>query len=193
MSGLGRRRGDPRSVPQLGVDVVFSSSGSEWAPVWEALARQDRDGAAGPTYLDLLHETLAVAMATGYGSRPGGLRWCCCTPCPVCSRAPTGSTAHCCRRTDGGRVIGVGDLRRGDGPDPGGQWYRNLSVVGGPQAVAAPFTKWSTQVGSVSTLYGSVVRAAELARRAPAGPVYLNIPLEVLLAPWDRSAPTSAP
>ena len=51
----------------LGVDVIFCSSGSEWAPVWEALARQERDGIGGPRYLDLLHETLAVAMATGYG------------------------------------------------------------------------------------------------------------------------------
>ena len=36
-------------------------------PVWEALARQDRDGTPGPRYVDLMHETLAVAMATGYG------------------------------------------------------------------------------------------------------------------------------
>ena len=73
----------------------------------------------------------------------------------------------------------------GEGPlDPGSQWYRNLSVVGGPQAVAAPFVKWSTQVGDASTVYGHVVRAAELARRAPAGPVYLNVPVEVLLQDW---------
>ncbi|MCS7051132.1 MAG: hypothetical protein NZL87_05920, partial [Thermomicrobium sp.] len=27
----------------IGVEVVFAASGSEWAPVWEALARRDRD------------------------------------------------------------------------------------------------------------------------------------------------------
>ncbi|MCX4090799.1 thiamine pyrophosphate-binding protein [Nocardia sp. alder85J] len=40
----------------------------------------------------------------------------------------------------------------GPGPDPGGQWYRNLSFVGGMQGIAAPFTKWANQVGSVSTI-----------------------------------------
>jgi thiamine pyrophosphate-dependent acetolactate synthase large subunit-like protein len=34
-----------------------------------------------------------------------------------------------------------------------------------------------------------VTRAAELAGRAPAGPVYLNVPLEVLLEPWDGDEP----
>jgi len=32
----------------LGADYIFSSAGSEWAPVWEALARQAETGAAGP-------------------------------------------------------------------------------------------------------------------------------------------------
>src|SRR5579875_3206697 len=50
----------------LEIDHVFSSPGSEWAPAWEAFARQRRDGRAGPAYHDLTHETLAVGMATGY-------------------------------------------------------------------------------------------------------------------------------
>lgn len=75
----------------------------------------------------------------------------------------------------------------GDGPgqDPGGQWYRNLSIVGGPHGVARPFTKWSNEAAGVHTLPSMVTRAAELAWRAPAGPVYLNVPLEILLEEWD--------
>jgi acetolactate synthase-1/2/3 large subunit len=75
----------------------------------------------------------------------------------------------------------------GDGPgqDPGGQWYRNLSIVGGPHGIAQPFTKWSNEAASVHTLPTMVTRAAELAWRAPAGPAYLNIPLEILLEEWD--------
>ncbi|MCZ0991245.1 hypothetical protein O1M54_47220 [Streptomyces diastatochromogenes] len=40
-----------------------------------------------------------------------------------------------------------------------------------------------------------ITRAAELARRAPAGPAYLNIPLEVLLEEWDgrEAKPIAAP
>jgi hypothetical protein len=67
-------------------------------------------------------------------------------------------------------------------------------VVGGPQAVAAPFTKWSNAAAGVSVLYGMIRRAGELAVQAPAGPVYVNTPVEVLLAPWKPAAtgPVSA-
>jgi acetolactate synthase-1/2/3 large subunit len=47
-----------------------------------------------------------------------------------------------------------------------------------------PVTKWATQVTSPHTLYESVARAGEMARRTPMGPVYLNVPLETMLAPW---------
>jgi acetolactate synthase-1/2/3 large subunit len=169
-----------------GADYVFCSSGSEWAPVWEALARRHRDGEPAPRYLDLTHETVAVGMATGYGlveRRPQGV---------LLHAAPgllQGSMA-----VHGALLAGVPmvvasseSTTYGDAPghDPGGQWYRNLSIVGGPHGIAQPFTKWSTEAGSVHTLPTMITRAAELAWRAPAGPAYLNIPLEILLAEWD--------
>jgi acetolactate synthase-1/2/3 large subunit len=45
--------------------------------------------------------------------------------------------------------------------------------------------KWSTQATSVHTLYGQVVRAGEMAQRPQAGPTFLNVPIEVMLAPWS--------
>src|SRR5580693_8695935 len=44
----------------LGLDYIISSPGSEWSPVWEALARQKVNQQSGPTYIDCWHETLAV-------------------------------------------------------------------------------------------------------------------------------------
>ncbi|MEU1168240.1 thiamine pyrophosphate-binding protein, partial [Streptomyces sp. NPDC005921] len=180
----------------VGADYVFCSSGSEWAPVWEALARRHRDGAPAPGYLDLTHETVAVGMATGYGlvkRRPQGV---------LLHAAPgllQGSMA-----VHGALLAGVPmvvasseSTTYGDAPghDPGGQWYRNLSIVGGPHGIAQPFTKWSTEAASVHTLPTMVTRAAELAWRAPAGPAYLNIPLEILLEEWDgrEAKPIVAP
>ncbi|MEV6300524.1 thiamine pyrophosphate-dependent enzyme [Actinoplanes sp. NPDC051861] len=173
-----------------GADYIFSSPGSEWAPVWESLARRHRDGLPCPNYLDLTHETVAVGMATGYG---------------LITRRAQGVLLHAgpgllqgSMAVHGALLAGVpmvvassesvtyGD---GPGPDPGGQWYRNLSVVGGPHAMAATFVKWSNQAASVHTLPTMVTRGAELASRAPAGPVYLNIPLEVLLEGWDGPDP----
>ncbi|MFD3926239.1 thiamine pyrophosphate-dependent enzyme [Streptomyces sp. NPDC058614] len=170
----------------VGADYIFCSSGSEWAPVWESLARRHRDGEPAPEYLDLTHETVAVGMATGYGlvkRRPQGV---------LLHAAPgllQGSMA-----VHGALLAGVPmvvtsseSTTYGDGPgqDPGGQWYRNLSIVGGPHQIAQPFTKWSNEAASVHTLPTMIARAAELSWRAPAGPAYLNIPLEILLEDWD--------
>ncbi|MGW3645248.1 thiamine pyrophosphate-dependent enzyme [Streptomyces sp. NPDC000878] len=175
-----------RAFTAAGADYLFCSSGSEWAPVWESLARHHRDGLPCPRYLDLTHETVAVGMATGYGlveRRPQGV---------LLHAAPgllQGSMA-----VHGALLAGVPmvvasseSTTYGDGPgqDPGGQWYRNLSIVGGPHGVAQPFTKWSTEAASVHTLPTMITRAAELSWRAPAGPAYLNIPLEILLEEWD--------
>jgi acetolactate synthase I/II/III large subunit len=189
-----------QAAADLGAEYIFSSAGSEWAPVWEALARRDAAGAGtaaagvGPRYLDLAHETLAVAMATGYAGVTGRGQL-------VLLHAAAGllqgaNAIHGALLAGAPMVIcsgesaGYGDAA---GPDPGSQWYRNLSVVGGPQAVAAPFTKWSNAAADVSVLYGMVKRAGELAAQAPAGPVYVNTPVEVLLAPWQPAAVKPVP
>jgi acetolactate synthase-1/2/3 large subunit len=180
----------------LGADFIFSSAGSEWAPVWEALARQaeaeqgagEVGGETGPRYLDLTHETVAVGMATGYAALTGRVQ-------VVLLHAGAGllqgaNAVHGALLTGvpmvvcSGESTGYGDAA---GRDPGSQWYRNLSIVGGPQALAAPFTKWACAANDVSVLYGMVKRAGELAAAAPAGPVYVNTPVEVLLGRWQPS------
>jgi acetolactate synthase I/II/III large subunit len=177
-----------RAAADLGAEYIFCSSGSEWAPVWEAFARRHEAGQPGPGYLDLAHETTAVGMATGYAAVTGRAQ-------VVLLHAAAGllqgaNAIHGALLTGAPIVIcsgesaGYGD---GAGPDPGSQWYRNLSVVGGPQAVAAPFTKWACAAADSSVLYGMVKRAGELAAQSPAGPVYVNTPVEVLLAPWHPS------
>ncbi|MFI6405788.1 thiamine pyrophosphate-dependent enzyme [Streptomyces sp. NPDC050548] len=180
----------------VGADYIFCSSGSEWAPVWESLARRHRDGLPCPQYLDLTHETVAVGMATGYG---------------LIKRRPQGVLLHAAPGLLQGSMAVHGALLAGvpmvvsssesttygdsPGQDPGGQWYRNLSIVGGPHQIAQPFTKWSNEAASVHTLPTMVTRAAELAWRAPAGPAYLNVPLEILLEEWDgrEAKPIVAP
>ncbi|MBE1536615.1 thiamine pyrophosphate-dependent enzyme [Actinomadura algeriensis] len=171
----------------IGADYIFSSPGSEWAPVWESLARRRRDGLPAPRYLDLTHETVAVGMATGYAlvtrraqgvllhAGPGLLQGSMAVHGALLAGAPMVVASS--------ESSTYGD---GAGPDPGAQWYRNLSVVGGPHQMAQPWTKWANQAGDVSVLPGMLMRAAELAERAPAGPAYLDIALEVLLDPWDE-------
>jgi acetolactate synthase-1/2/3 large subunit len=171
----------------LEIEHVFSSPGSEWAPAWEAFARQRRDGTAGPQYHDLTHETLAVAMATGYWLAKRRLAAVLLHTVPGLLQG--GSAIHGALLTGAPMLVASSEsvtYGEGEGPDPGSQWYRNLSFVGGPHVAAAPFTKWAGHIPDVTTLYESVIRAGELAQRQPTGPVYLNVGLEALLTPWQR-------
>jgi acetolactate synthase I/II/III large subunit len=169
----------------LGMDYIISSPGSEWSPVWEAMARQKVNQKAGPTYIDCWHETLAVDMAIGYTQMTNRCQ-------AVLLHAGAGllqGTAgmHSAMLAECPMVIMSGEsLTFGENPnlDIEGQWYRSLSIIGGPQRLVEPVTKWASQVTSVYTLHDSVIRAAEYAQRTPAGPVYLNVPLETMLADW---------
>ena len=51
---------------KLECKYILSSPGTEWAPVWEAMANQKQAGTSGPVLMDVWHETLAVDIAMGY-------------------------------------------------------------------------------------------------------------------------------
>ena len=160
-----------RAAADLGSDYVFSSVGLGVGAGLGGVRPPGARRASRPLpYLDLTHETPAVAMATGYAAVTGRAQ-------VVLLHAAAGllqgaNAIHGALLTGApivvcsGESTGYGDAA---GPDPGSQWYRNLSVVGGPQAVAAPFTKWACAAADVSVLYGMVKRAGELAAQAPAG------------------------
>jgi acetolactate synthase-1/2/3 large subunit len=179
----------------LGIDHIVSSPGSEWSPVWEALARQKVNQKPGPNYIDCWHETLAVDMAMGYTQVTGRMQ-------AVLLHAGAGllqgsAGMHSALLAEVPMVILSGEsVSFGEDPqlpiEP--QWYRALSIIGGPQRLVEPVTKWATQAGNVHTLYEHVVRAGEMAQRTPQGPVYLNVPLEIMLQEWTpRDNPRQIP
>ncbi|MEH2498892.1 acetolactate synthase-1/2/3 large subunit [Bradyrhizobium sp. AZCC 1678] len=170
---------------QLDVEYVISSPGSEWPSLWDAMARQKRDGKPGPVWIDCGHETIAVTMAAGYTHVTGRMQ-------AVVLHAGAGLLqgsmalfAAAAQETPmvvmSGEALDYGE----DGFDPGSQWYRNLSVTGGTQALVAPFIKFSQQVPSSATLYQSIVRAGELSQRIPRGPTYLCVAMETMMQEWS--------
>src|SRR6516162_9396511 len=151
----------------LGLDYVISSPGSEWSPVWEALARQKVNQKSGPTYIDCWHETLAVDMAMGYTQMTGRMQ-------AVLLHAGAGllqgsAGMHSALLAEVPMVILSGE---------------SLTFGEDPKLDIEPVTKWASQAASPHTLYEHVVRAGEIAQRIPRGPVYLNVPLEVMLQEW---------
>jgi acetolactate synthase-1/2/3 large subunit len=168
----------------LNIDYVICSPGSEWPPFWEAIARQKRDRLAGPAYIDCGHEIVAVSMAAAYTNITGRMQ-------SVMLHAGAGilqgsMAISAARAMETPMLIMSGESSTYGvaGFDPGSQWYRNLSVVGGPQRLLEPVVKWAQQAPAPETLYQTVVRAGELAQRAPKGPTYVCVSMETMLHDW---------
>src|SRR6185295_10303621 len=169
---------------KLKIDYIMSSPGSEWSPLWEALARQKLDNKAGPTFVESWHETLAVNMATGYTLMTG-------RPQAVLLHAGVGMLqgsmgVHGALQNEVPMVVMSGESQTlGEDPDLDieQQWYGGLTV-GGIERFVEPVAKWARAVTSPHTLYESVVRAGEMAQRTPMGPIYLNVALEHMLHDW---------
>jgi acetolactate synthase-1/2/3 large subunit len=166
----------------------MSSPGSEWSPIWEALARQQLDKKPGPTFIESWHETLAVNMATGYTLITG-------RPQAVLLHAGVGMLqgsmgVHGALQNEVPMVVMSGESQTlGEDPDLDieQQWYGGLTV-GGIERFVEPFAKWARAVTSPHTLYESVIRAGEMAQRVPKGPIYLNVALEHMLHDWTPPA-----
>jgi acetolactate synthase-1/2/3 large subunit len=181
---------------KLKIDYIMSSPGSEWSPVWEALARQKLDNKPGPTFVESWHETLAVNMATGYTLITG-------RPQAVLLHAGVGMLqgsmgVHGAMQAEVPMVVMSGESQSlGEDPDLDieQQWYGGLTV-GGIERFVEPVAKWARAVTSPHTLYESVIRAGEMSQRGQKGPIYLNVALEHMLHDWTpptavREVPTA--
>ena len=174
-----------QALRDLGIDYVFSSPGSEYAPVWEAFARQKVSNLAGPVFLNTSHEMLAVDLAIGYTTITGRMQAVLLHAGSGLMHGSMGISSALASAIPmvviSGECISYGD---DDSYDPGSQWYAYLGVVGGAQRLMEPHVKWSNQAASPATLHAMVIRSGEIAQRSPAGPAYLCVPVESLVRPW---------
>jgi acetolactate synthase-1/2/3 large subunit len=173
----------------LDIDYVMASPGSEWGPVWEAFARQKLGKNDGPTLLNCAHETLAADLAVGYTAMTGRMQAVMLhTGVGLLQGAMGIAGAH--RQNMPMVVISGESLTFGDqqGFDPGHQWVSELGTPGGPQRLAEPFVKWSIQASSAATMFQQIINAGELAQRTPAGPVFVSVPIENMIQPWQPPA-----
>ncbi|MDP7587940.1 MAG: thiamine pyrophosphate-binding protein [Dehalococcoidia bacterium] len=173
------------ALRKLDVDYIISSPGSEWPAVWEALARQAINEEPGPKYINTWHETLAVDMAIGYTRITGRMQ-------AVLLHAGAGVLQgsmgiHGAFTAEIPVLVASGETEtygEADGFDPGPQWLRNLSIVGGPNRLVDSITKWSSRVTSAEVIYETFSRAGEMAQRTPKGPTFLNVPMETMMEEW---------
>ena len=174
----------------MGVERIFASPGSDWAPLWEALAVP----AAGvPEYISSRHEETAVAMAMGYAKATGKL--------PAVALHTTVGSLHAgmiLRAALHERipmvVLAGESITFGEPPAKkvGHQWLRVLTDMGGPARLMEPCVKWSSALNASALLPHTVQRACQLALSAPRGPVFLSVPIEYLMEEGSFSAPQAA-
>ncbi|HSD53108.1 MAG TPA: thiamine pyrophosphate-dependent enzyme [Burkholderiales bacterium] len=176
----------------MGVECIFASPGSDWAPVWEALAAPHADREF-PQYVSSRHEETAVAMAMGYAKATrklpgvvlhttvGSLHAAMIVRAALHERIPMVVLA--------GESIGFAEP---PGPRVGRQWLRVLTDLGGPARLMEPCVKWSFALNRSALLPHTVERACQLATAAPRGPVFVSIPLEHLMEPMVARPPAVA-
>ncbi len=174
------------ALRRLKVDYIMSSPGSEMSPIWEAISRQKVSGTPGPAFIDVWHEMVAVDMALGYSSYTGRMQAVMLHAGVGLMQGAMGIMSAFSSETPmvvmSGESIGFGEQ-----PDfymeP--QWYGGVSV-GGPDRFIAPCVKKASVVGHVDTLFEQVIRAGEMAQREQKGPVYLGVPIEMMIAEWRK-------
>src|SRR5919201_2897757 len=132
-----------KTLGAMGVERIFASPGSDWAPLWEALARPHGPGEI-PEYVSVRHEETAVGMASGYSKSTGKL--------PAVVLHTTVGTLHAAMAMRIARhervpmvVLAGESITFGEPPSPkaGRQWLRLLTDLGGPARLAEPCVKWT--------------------------------------------------
>jgi acetolactate synthase-1/2/3 large subunit len=180
-----------RTLRAMGVERIFASPGSDWAPLWEALARPHAPGEF-PEYVSVRHEETAVAMASGWSKATGRLP-------AVVLHTTVGAlhaamTLRIARHERVPMVVMAGEsIGFGEPPAPlvGRQWLRLLTDTGGPARLVEPCVKWSAQLNLAALLPRTLQRACQLALNAPRGPVFLSVPIEHLME--EVAEPLPAP
>jgi acetolactate synthase-1/2/3 large subunit len=178
----------------MGVEKIFASPGSDWAPLWEALAMPSAPEEF-PEYLSSRHEETAIAMASGYAKSTGKLPAVVLHTTVGALHATMGMRAALHERIPmvllAGESISFGE-RPGYGIGP--QWLRLLSDVGGPARLVAPCVKWSFGLNDGALLSATIERACRIAASAPRGPAFVSIPTEFLMdAHREETQRSSAP
>src|SRR5436853_3382546 len=132
MKGLSGSEALLRELRAMGVERIFASPGSDWAPLWEALARPWKAGEV-PEYISARHEETAVGMATGYAKATGKLPAVVLHTTVGALHATMGLRAALHERIP--MVVMAGEsvsFAEPPAPPAGRQWLRVLTDMGGP-------------------------------------------------------------
>lgn len=165
------------------VEWIFGNAGTDFAPLIEAVAAGEASQASMPRTVEVLHETVAVAMAHGYYLMTGK---------PQCVMVHVNVGVA-------NALMGIINACRGNAPilfasgrtpitEQGRLGSRNLPIHWGQEmfdqgGMLREFVKWDNELRAPEQVVDVVDRALAISQTEPKGPVYLSLPREVLAAP----------
>ena len=169
-------------LERYGVEYIFCSPGTEWAPVWEGLAKRQAEGNNQLKYINCRHENLAVSLAQGYYEATGKLA-------AVLLHSGVGTlngalairTAYFAKSA---MLIMSGETYEhggdGQGRPQGFHWLAMLSDIGGPSQLVKDYVKWSNSIHSKDGMIDAINRGIQIARSPVPGPSFVTVAPELL-------------
>jgi len=167
-------------MKRRGVDFLYVNSGTDFASIVEAYARQESSKLSFPAPVICPHENLAVGMAHGYALVTG-------RPQAVMVHVSVGTANAVC---------GIMNAARDDIPmlfcagrtplfEKGRRGARNANIHWAQEmfdqaGMVRELVKWDYELRDGLNVADVVDRALTLAQTHPQGPVYLTLPREVL-------------
>jgi acetolactate synthase-1/2/3 large subunit len=172
-----------------GLRRLFVNAGTDFAPLVEAYARQQESGLLFPEVIVAAHENVAVSMAHGAFLAEG-------VPQAVMVHTSVGTANAICGVINASRARVPMLLTAGRSPlfedtVPGSRnlgihWVQEMYDQAG---MLRELVKWDYELRDGLQLQAVVDRALDIASTAPAGPVYLSLPREVLAEPIGPRQP----
>src|SRR5262245_53644352 len=165
------------------IDCIFASPIAVMAPMWEAHAEpRDRGEGEGPRYFQCRHESLAVALASGYYKATGrGQAVFLPTGLGVLHGAMALRTAL--QERTPMTVLSPDTLTYGEVPalDPGPEWPSLLVDFAGPARDSELCVKWAKEAKTAGDLLNELRRALYFAEAIPKGPTLVSVPFDLLM------------
>lgn len=175
-------------LKQKGIDYLFINSGTDAAPIAEAYARQHLSGLDFPQPVIATHENLAVGMAHGHAMITG-------KPQAVMVHVSVGAANAVCgvmnARRDAVPMLFIAGRSPLYEKGPLGarsgtiHWAQEMYDQAG---MLRELVKWDYELRSGVNIEDVLDRALAITQAAPAGPVYLTLPREVLAEVTDAAA-----
>ncbi len=170
-------------LAERGVECLFANAGTDFAPLVEALAKSARTGAPAPRPVLATHENLALSMAHGWAVVTGRVP-------AVMVHVSVGTANAVCGVFNAARENVPMLVTAGRSPltetglagarDVYIHWAQEMFDQAG---MVRELVKWDYELRNGEQLETVVDRALAVATSAPAGPVYLSLPREVLALP----------